>query len=191
MSKLAIRASLVAALLVVACGGGSGDGHVDEPGPPPPTGGGDPDFNSQSNEFCHTIPSRGFTSVGVTTGNETAAFDDDFGTGANIQPGGELTIRGTTDKQAGGSVAGVYLGSPADGMTVILTTFLNGRPQQVNPIPVTRLGPADNCSGFAICDWTDHGTFIGIPTTADYDAIGVVISNSSTSDLYVNELCVK
>jgi len=188
MSRSARNLALLAALLIGGCGGGDGD----PPSTPPTETGGGGDFSAQSNEFCHTIPILGLTTVGVTTANETASFDDDFATGSNIQPGGQLTIRGTSVKQAGGSVAGVYLGSPnVDGMTVVIPTLLNGRPQQANPFPVSRQGPVDNCSGNATCDWTDHGTFIGMPTGPDYDAIEVTISNSGTSDLYVNELCVK
>jgi len=169
----AISATLVASLS--ACSGGGGD-------------------SEESNPFCHTVPTKAITCSGCAQVSDAgAAFDGQFGTFASMGAGGQGGFRGTSNVQPAGSIAGVYfvLPNPA-GITITITTFLDGI-QQETSAPVSRQTPSDNCSGLSVeCDFRDGaGSFVGIGTTKEYDAIEAAISNSSAGTVEVSELCVR
>lgn len=148
--------------------------------------------SGESNAFCHTIAVRaGGCSNCAQVTNSGAAFDGRFGTAAAMGPAGQGSFLGTTETQPAGSIAGVYfiLTNPA-GVSVTITTFLNGTEQESGG-PATRQGVSDACSNMT-CQFNDGaGSFVGMDTTKSYDAIEVTISNSSSGTLQVNEICVR
>jgi hypothetical protein len=120
-----------------------------------------------------------------------AAFDGHFETAAAMGPGGQGTFTGTSNPQPAGSIAGVYfiLTNPA-GVSITITTLRNGTQQETRG-PSTRQGVTDTCNNMA-CEFHDGaGSFVGMDTTKEYDAIQATISNSSSGTLQVSELCVR
>lgn len=148
--------------------------------------------SGESNAFCHTIPVRAIACTDCAQVSEAgAAFDGQLANAASMLPGGQGTFLGTSDMQPGGSVAGVYftLTNPA-GVSVTLKTFKNGTEQETQG-PATRQGVSDVCNNM-YCSFNDGGgSFVGMDTTMDYDAIEATISNSSAGTLLINELCVR
>lgn len=161
--------------LMLGCGGRSGSAE-------------------ESNQFCHTIPTNSITCSGCSQVTDSgAAFDGRLATSAAMGPGGQGTFLGASQSQSSGSVAGVYftLTNPA-GVSITITTHLNGAQQETSTAPGTRQGVTDTCSGNMTCSFNDGaGSWVGMDTTQPYDAIEATISNSSAGTLQVNELCVR
>lgn len=180
MEKKSLAIVALATYLLAGCGGGDGGGSS---------------FSGVvANEFCHTLPSASAGCSGCfNIESATQAFDGNFATVATITPGGGGTLRGTSSQlQAAGTVAGVsfYLPDPA-GITISMATTLDGTEQEA-AAPVGRLNGSDNCSGVAqICNFRDgQDSFVGFVTTLPFDGIQATISNWSTGEVLVQELCV-
>lgn len=149
----------------------------------------------ESNQYCHTIPNHAITCPNCAQVSDVgAAFDGKLATAAAIGAGGQGTFLGTSRTQPAGSMAGVFfiLTNPA-GVSVTLTTYLDGQEQETGTGPATRQGTSSVCPGGNMeCSFTDGGaSFVGMNTTQAYDAIEATISNSSALTLQVNELCVR
>lgn len=148
--------------------------------------------SGESNQFCHTIPVRSITCSTCTQVTDTgAAFDGHLGTGAAMGPGGQGAFMGTSDAQPAGSIAGVFftLTNPA-GVSITITTYLNGTQQETRG-PSTRQGVSDSCNNMNCAFHDGAGSFVGMDTTKDYDAIQATISNSSSGTLGIDEICVR
>lgn len=154
------------------------------------SGGGD--SWGESNRFCHTIPVQSIECSNCAQVSDAgAAFDGHFATAAAMGPAGQGSFLGTSETQPAGSLAGVafVLTNPA-GVSVTITTFLNGSEQETSG-PATRQGASDACFNMS-CYFNDGGdSFVGMETTKAYDAIEATISNSASGTLLVNELCVR
>ncbi|HUR41009.1 MAG TPA: hypothetical protein VM240_07535 [Verrucomicrobiae bacterium] len=180
MKKMSMPGAALLTLLLGGCGGGGGDAST-------PAG-------AVANEFCHTLPSGSAGCSGcLNVENPAHAFDGSFATVATIAPSGGGSFRGLSgDLQEGGTVAGVsfYLPSPA-GISISMAT-LRGGTQQESAAPVSRQNGSDNCSGIAqICNFRDgQDSFVGFVTTLPFDGIQATISNTSTGEVLVQELCV-
>ena len=148
----------------------------------------------ESNEFCHTIRNDAITCSGCTqVTNSGEAFDGRMATAASIGPGGQGSFLGTSSNQPAGSIAGVYftLTDPA-GVSITITTFLDGAEQETSAGPATRQNAVDTCNLGMNCSFNDgEGSWVGMNTNEPYDAIQATISNSSSGTLQVNELCVR
>jgi hypothetical protein len=173
------------AALAAACGGGGSGGD----------GGGVVIADgAEVNEFCHTVSPQSSGCTGcLNVADSQNAMDGTFSTSATVAPGGSGTLRGSSAAgQAGGSIAGVsfYLPNPA-GITIAVAT-LNGGNEQEAAAPVYRQNGSDNCSGLAqVCDFRDgQESFVGFRTLLPYDGIQATITNSSTGQVLVHELCV-
>lgn len=172
---------------LAACGGGA-----------PGVGGGggenDPDL-TQTNRFCHTIPavsSNCSPCVGVS--NPALAFDENLATHSGMGAGAQSNYQArSSEVQSAGSIAGVYfvLPDPA-GVSITLSTYLSGVQQELST-PLTRQTPNDNCSGAMVeCDFSDGAeSFVGLGTTKPYDEIRAAVSNSSSDQLLIYEICVR
>jgi hypothetical protein len=151
--------------------------------------------SEESNQYCHTIANLAIACTGCSQVSDAGnAFDGKLATAAAVGAGGQGTFLGTSRSQPAGSIAGVYftLTNPA-GVSITLTTFLDGEEQETGTGPATRQGTSSVCPGGNMeCSFTDGGaSWVGMETTAPYDAIEATISNSSASTLQINELCVR
>lgn len=159
---------------------------------------------SDADAFCAAL-GGGSASVsaspepGSAFDSPAAVFDGDLGTYASltVPAAGGGSIRGTAQAgtvAAGGEVAGILLSVPDNGSyTISINTYVEGEPvdsgvaatfSYANGSPVSQ-----SCAGTCV---TRNGvSFVGVSTTAPFDAIEAVLSvNGATAAIELRELCI-